>query len=819
MQGHTTLGFRALIPDEQPRNPAGPQAPDMCASEEAVEERFRFLFGKAVLPMWVYDIETLRFLAVNDVAIAKYGYTRQEFLRMCITDIRPPDEVTFLEKNLRQERLGAQDSGPWRHRLKDHSLIDVQITSLLLSLDERKAALVTARDLSDERRAGFALRQSTERFRLGFEYAAIGMVIADLSGRVLRANPAFAEMLGYSGQELEDVAFADITDPKDQQAARSGVQRLLGGQIPSFNIEKRYCHKSGQTVWAHTTVVLIRDSGGKPLHFVALVKDISKRKDAERALEKRTAYLNALFECNPLAIVATSLDDRVNICNPAFERMFQYESREIAGKVLLDLITPAELRAEALQARYQTGMGQSVHLATRRRRKDGTLVDVAVQALLVTAGTDPVGIYAMYEDITDRKRAESQMRQAREAAEKANRAKSEFLANMSHEIRTPLNGVMGMIELALDTELSTDARDDLGIAKGSADSLLTVINDILDFSKIEAGKFELDDVDFDLREVMEQIIRTFVHRASEKGLKLGLDLCSDLPGVLVGDPARLRQVVVNLLGNALKFTSHGEVRMTVELRSQDTDKAELQFTVADTGIGISRDKQSAIFEAFAQADASTTRKFGGTGLGLTISSRLVQMMRGRLWVESEFGHGSTFCFTAWFRVSNSSRMLFQEAEDSLSSLAAAANTEAADQRLPGEVASEAKRKLNVLVAEDNPVNRQLATRLLEKRGYSVAVVQDGQAALAAIQQECFDLVLMDVQMPEMDGFEATAAIRQSEQGSNKHLPIIAMTAHALRGDRERCLGAGMDAYISKPVKPTDLYDAIETVARPFKRSR
>jgi len=542
-------------------------------------------------------------------------------------------------------------------------------------------------------------------------------------------------------------------------------------------------------------------------HKVQSQTELIRRKLEREAAAEQRQRLH--IQQTPLGVIEWNTESLVVSWNPAAERIFGYTAAEAVGQHF-SLIVPQAVKAQVDQVwsnlLKRTGGERSTNANVT---KDGRVILCEWYNTPLTAPNgNVVGAASLVEDITARKLAEQEIIRAKEAAEAASLAKSEFVANMSHEIRTPMNGIVGMTALALDTELTPEQHEYLSMVKGSADSLLTVINDILDFSKIEAGRLELESMEFDLRDCLGQVIKSFALLARQKDLEFNCQVHPDVPSILIGDPNRLRQILVNLIGNAIKFTERGQVSVEVETESLEGDGVMLHFAVQDTGIGIPFEKQARIFESFTQADGSMTRRYGGTGLGLTITRRLVELTGGQIWVESEFGRGSTFHFTTYLTKSVDD-IDAMETVPYIPSNNSSTGTE--HLLLPKSFILARPQGLRILLAEDNRVNQRLAVRLLEKRGHQVMVACHGKDVLAALEAHQFDLVLMDVQMPEMDGFETTAAIRAKEKNDGGHLPIIAMTALTMKGDRERCLASGMDGYVLKPIRTKELFSAIEAV--------
>jgi PAS domain S-box-containing protein len=635
--------------------------------------------------------------------------------------------------------------------------------------------LLLAAAIKEHRQTQRALRESQSALGSFFDSSSMMMGIVELVNGELRhvaSNAATARWLGREPEALRSRLASELGIPPEhlhEWLARFGESKSTGRPV-RFEYTQRSDRGLG---WHALTVSYIGDASDGRSRFSFVLEDITEWKRIEKERER-------FFALSLDLLCIAGSDGILKWFNPALERTLGYDENELQGRSYLALIHPEDARrAEAEFGRLLAG-NRIDNFQARSLCKDGSYKWVHWSA---TADPEAGLLYAVGRDITEQKQSEWELQQALEAAKAATKTKSEFLANMSHEIRTPINGIVGMTELALTTPLSPEQRECLDTIQFSANCLLEVVNGILDFSKIEAGKLELESVPFRLRETVEQTVRVFAVRARQKNIALVQKVSAELPERLVGDPARLRQVLMNLISNALKFTDQGEVLIAVDaLRLQD-GRAFLHFSVSDKGIGIAPEKHDLIFDAFAQADGSTARRYGGTGLGLAIASRIVRRMRGQMWVDSELGKGSTFHFTAEFIVEPG-----QE------------RAPAVPERTLVREQEEAQPRLNVLLAEDNAVNRLVAARLLEKLGHRVQAVTDGNEAVAAFEKERFDLVLMDVQMPNRDGLEATAAIRALERG--RRVPIVALTAHALKGDRERCLAAGMDDYLSKPIDPS-----------------
>lgn len=729
-----------------------------------------------------------------------------------------------------------------------------------------------------------------------------------------------------------------IPDVTKSPTCKKCPQRKKGGWVACFLLEhNREIFGVMQVGYARdifdqaAEIKLLEEiAGDLGFALYSLKKDREKQR-VEAELKNLQQFQEKILTSLAEGVVVENAHGHITYVNPALEKMLGYRPGELLGQHWSVFIPEDQLEQVKRKSRARQSRTRERY-ETRLKTREGRLIPVLIHAHSIFEKKKFSGVVSVITDISNLKQIEEELRLSREEALAASKAKSEFLANMSHEIRTPMNGIIGMIELALQTELNDEQLQFLKAARTSAESLLTILNDILDFSKIEARMIELVPVEFNLHNSITEIVATLALPAHQKGLELLCHVPPSLPETVVGDTSRLRQVLLNLVSNAIKFTEKGEVEVEVEEQARTSKDITLHFMVRDTGIGISRDKLESIFQPFVQADASFSRKYGGTGLGLAITSQLVNLMGGKIWAESQPGRGSTFHFTVRLglvperrtravpatlaavhglrvlvvddnqtnqvilkEMLQSWRMkpevassgpqaisLIREAlsrqegfglflldlsmpemdgfelirnikeidgarevpiiiltsadrvgdlqqakelgaqgylvkpvrpSDLLDTIMAIKGATSAAHRLEVPITEhtlpEFRRKLNILLAEDNPVNQKVAIHLLQKKGHRVTVAENGRQALEILEKEKFDLVLMDVQMPEMDGFEATRQIRQREQSSGEHLPVVAMTAHAMKGDREKCLEAGMDDYVAKPLYPEELYRVIE----------
>ena len=817
------------------------------------------------------------------------------------------------------------------HRTRDEETIFVEVLKgPVFNADGQVTGTQTMFwDVTDRKKAEEALDHERYLLHALLDNVPDSIYFKDTESRFIRINRGLAEKFRIKNpREAIGKTDADFFTEEHAKGALADEQELVQGKTPLIEKVEKETWRGLQHTWCFTTKLPLRDKQGKIIGTFGISRDITDQKRAEAELAQERDLLKTIINNVPDMIFVKDRAGRFVTANSALLRMLGLESvQELVGKTDYDW-APPELACNYVaddQIVMRTGQPLLDQEESSRDADGNNVWLLTTKVPLKNPGEEATGLVGIERDITSRKRTEIQLREAKDAADAANRAKSDFLANMSHEIRTPMNAIIGMTELLLDTSLTPTQRDYLRMVQESGEALLTVINDVLDFSKIEAGKFDLDRSSFNLRESLGDTMRSLAVRAHTKELELAFRVHPDVPNSLHGDVGRFRQIVVNLVGNAIKFTEQGEVVVDVSSQARTEDKVTLLVVVRDTGIGISESQCETIFEEFEQADSSTTRRFGGTGLGLAISSRLVEMMDGRIWVSSQLGKGSEFQFTITLDVidpgeivsvpvvvggtrilivddNQTNRLILDEiltnwgmvttqaesAEDALAFLqegqqqAAAQQLVLTDVNMPdvdgftlcewirhdqllartpiimltsGARAGDGARRdalnvsanlmkpvkqselfnaivralgvnvsedeyepkpdtvpvsrpLKILLAEDNLVNQKLATGVLDQQGHSVRVVNNGAEAFDATAEEDFDLVLMDVQMPEMDGLEATKAIREREQESDSHQLIIAMTAHAMKGDRERCIEAGMDDYLPKPIRGQELAEKL-----------
>jgi PAS domain S-box-containing protein len=716
-----------------------------------------------------------------------------------------------------------------------------------------------------------AARLREEQLEQLFTLSLDLLCVAGADGYFKLLNPSWEKTLGYSLAELQERPYLDFVHPHDREPTISAAQQLnAGAQVISF--ENRYRCKDGSYRWLLWNATPSSDKAS----IYALARDITERKHAERRLAAGYSVTTVLAEAPSLAaatprILQAICESLEWECGAIWRVNETSQSLHCVDLWHVPHLDIPEFEAMTRAASFRAGVGLPGRVWANRQAH--SIPDVVVDSNFPRAhaaikeglhaafgfpirfGGDILGVFEFFSreirqpdaallhlfeavgsqigQFMVRRRAEEELREyasyleaarqaqeenakrlsllvkeldaARNRAEEATRAKGEFLASVSHDIRTPMNAIIGMTELALQENLSPKQRHYIRTARDSANALVSLVNDILEFSKGEARRIELDRIEFSLRPLIQDMMRSLEIRARQKGIRLSSVIAPPVPELLIGDPERLRRIIVNLVANAIKFTEQGEVtlRGEVEPQPQREGMVQLHFSVSDTGIGIPAEKQATIFQAFTQAEASTSRIYGGTGLGLAISSQLVELMRGKIWVESETGHGSTFHFTARFGLAQRS-----EEAGTKDSVTTQYPRSSADTR----TITRAEKPLRILVVDDIPVNRELAGEFLSRRGHTFALAGSGREALALLQRQSYDAVLMDLEMPEMSGTEATRQIRQGERKTGAHLPIIAMTGHASAADADASLAAGMDGWVSKPIDFERLFTIVESAA-------
>lgn len=659
---------------------------------------------------------------------------------------------------------------------KEHKLW-FRVSSAAITLSGKPLVLLTFMDITDSKNKHIALAESLDFF-MG--------VFANFPTIIFRSNNSnftylsgnWREITGQPVPEALELGWMKHLHPDDRQRYEENLHAF--SEDAKNGKEIRIWHRDGKYRWAYVLERPYYNIDGVQEGCIGMAFDITDRKTAEAALERYKLLSQGAQDI----ILFLDKNGIVLEANEASVKAYGYSREELLNKTIFDL-RDADKRTVCRQ--IDQALARAISFEAVHLRKDGTKFPVEINSYseIVNGRTILVSII---RDISERKRAEAALKQAKDSAEAANKAKSEFLANMSHEIRTPINGVMGMVDLTLLTELDAEQKENLITAKYCAMSLLELINDILDFSKIEAGKLFIDNTPFDLRDLIEQIVKTHANRAVKKGLELNCVLSSAVPRYVTGDPARLRQVLTNLIDNAIKFTEEGTVTLVIKNEGGMINKNMILFSVADTGIGIEQEHQRKLFKTFSQVDGSITRKFGGTGLGLAISQRIVIMMGGQITVESKINKGSTFQFSV--------------------PLMPARAPVASVQKI-GDSSIQSRHPQKILLVEDDAINRKVTMRMLKEMGHAVESATNGKEALTMLNGVSIDLILMDIYMPEMDGIETTQRIREMEKHTYEHIPIIALTAHALLGDRERFLAAGMDDYLSKPTQLKELFQKIE----------
>ena len=762
------------------------------------QERFRGVFEHAPFGIAVVGLDW-SILEVNAAFCRMLGYSEQALLGKTWLELIHPDDVRFAfesRERLSQDPLACVDTAK-RYIHGNGTVVWARVRVSLVRDDNGIPLYCVAHveDITERNRTEEALHESEDRFRIMADSCPTMLWVTDAAGAIQFINRAYREICAVTSEQLAGYQWQLAIHPDDAAEYVGTFQRAVR-EHTSSRAEGRFRGADGEWRWAFSHAEPRFSPSGEFLGHVGLTLDITERKQVEQALYASEEKFRELAENirEVFWIMSPTTNETIYV-SPAYEEVWGRTCESLYRNPMsfTHAMHPDDLEEAHLWFARQIA-GELIDSEYRIRTPDGQEKWIRDRAFPIRDQAGQlIRVVGIAEEITERKRYQEELIQARRGAEAANQSKSRFVANMSHEIRTPMNGVLGMVQLLLETDLTAEQRRYATVAHSSGRTLLTLIDDILDLSKIEARKIVFENLNFDLRGTVQDVIDLLRVQASEKGLSIRSRLSPEIPARLRGDAHRLRQVLTNLCSNAIKFTERGGVTLSGVLESRSESAATVRFTISDTGIGIGPDQIARLFRPFTQADASTTRKYGGTGLGLAICKQLVEMMGGTIGVDSHEGHGSSFWFTAVLELAPA--LAVEERGQ-----AADAGFGARRRTTPQE------RTARILVAEDNPVNREVALAFLGKLGYKCSAVRNGVEAIEAVKGGDFDLVLMDCEMPVMDGFDATRRIRESIHAG---IPIIALTANAMQADRDRCLREGMTDYLAKPVDLEKLEEVLD----------
>ncbi|NDY55734.1 PAS domain S-box protein [Desulfovibrio sulfodismutans] len=760
-------------------------------------QRYATLLSEAPIPILVHA--DYRIVFVNPAAVQAFGgASADDFLGTDVLERIDPETRELVRQRITDNYIkkGHYRLGNNRYRRLDGSLFEVEIMATMADWQGRPAAQVIFRDVTEERRTRDELRQSVEKYRLLAENAADVIWTVNVEGELTYISPSILKLRGLTSKEaMAETIPQTMTPASYAEVLRKAEDHARQGGRDDLHLELEQYRKDGSTVWVEMVIRPLFDASGNKAGFLGVSRDVTRRRAAQEALRQSEERFRAFFDNVEDMIYYQGLDGSLSMLNRASSFITGYPAADFEKDPQLwrRIIHPDDVRdADDFFRRYPDGVPY-YEVTYRLRAKDGQTkwIESRMYGAKDTSGKY-VGYHCIDRDVTERTALERSLVEARDRAEEASRAKNAFLATMSHEIRTPLNGIMGMLQLAEFTELSAEQEDYLSGALTSCRNLMHVLNDILDIARIEAGALGLVTEDFPLAAVVDPVMELAAGEARRKGLALTATVAPDVPGILCGDPGRLRQVLFNLVGNAVKYTEAGAVHMEISRLPSCPlpGGVSLYVAIADTGIGIPEDNLAHVFEPFTQLETVLCRKHGGSGLGLSIVRRLLSLMGAACAVESREGQGTVFHL-------------------SIPLMPSPADLSQGNPALRPETL-----QARILVAEDDPVNLFTIMRFLEKLGHAPRGAADGQEALDLLRSEPFDCVLMDIQMPGRNGLETTRDIRSSTSGEfDPGIPIIALTAHAMSGDRETFLEAGMDAYLSKPVEMEALRAALGEVLR------